>query len=203
MEQAAINIKVVPFSIIENSVRVFAAHNKLPCDEPKLYEEVEETVKRVINEFTGISLKSEFIDQLYTYINTVKEKRIITVVFYVLIPNHQINSQKKANWKIPEKIAPDSADYSVINYATQRLQWKLEYTNVVYSLLPTEFTLRDLQLAYEAILRKQLDKRNFQKKILSLRLIKKTKHIQSGNQSRPARLYSFIKHSPVITNIFS
>lgn len=198
-----VNIKVIPFSIIEYSVRVFVASNQLPYGEPRSKEEVGETVQRIVRECTGITLKEEFVDQLYTYLDTKRGERIVTVVYYVLIPHYQIKTENISVWKKIRDIASNSAEYSIISYAIQRLQWKLEYTNVVYSLLPKDFTLRELQLVYEAILNKQLDKRNFQKKILSLKLIKKTKRIQRGNQSRPARLYCFIKRTPVITNIFS
>ena len=93
-------------------------------------------------------------------------------------------------------------DKEIISYAVQRLQWKIEYTNVVYSLLPREFTLSELQLTYEAILGKELDKRNFRKKILFLKLLKDTGKKRTGTVARPASVYEFRKRSPVRVKVF-
>jgi 8-oxo-dGTP diphosphatase len=72
----------------------------------------------------------------------------------------------------------------------------LEYTNVVYSLLPKYFTFNHLQNAYEVILGQKLDKRNFRKKFLILGLIKPTNKILKGERQRPAKLYQFISRKP-------
>ena len=72
-----------------------------------------------------------------------------------------------------------------------RLNAKLEYTNIVYSLLPDEFTLGEMQKCYETILRRPLDKRNFRKKIKSLNLVIATGRKRAGKAHRPAMLYRF------------
>ena len=65
------------------------------------------------------------------------------------------------------------------------------YTNAVYAFLPKKFTLTELQVAYEAILGHELDKRNFRKKFLSLNLIHETDEMKREGAHRPARLYKF------------
>jgi len=62
----------------------------------------------------------------------------------------------------------------VIEYAIQRLKWKMEYTNLSQFILPAKFTLSELQKVYEIILNKKFDVRNFRKKIDSLHIIKET-----------------------------
>ena len=54
-----------------------------------------------------------------------------------------------------------------------------------------EFTLTEIQKTYEVILKKELDKRNFRKKIFSLNLLEKTGKKQIGKTNRPAELYKF------------
>jgi len=78
----------------------------------------------------------------------------------------------------------------------QRLRTKLSYTNIVYSLLPTEFTLADLQELYEVILHQPLDRRNFRRKILALGLLKALPKTRRGAH-RPATLYTFTRRSPM------
>ena len=57
--------------------------------------------------------------------------------------------------------------------------------------MPKKFTLSHLQHLYEAILDKELDKRNFRKKILSMNLLVDLKEQQKNVSHRPAKLYSF------------
>jgi 8-oxo-dGTP diphosphatase len=80
---------------------------------------------------------------------------------------------------------------AIVRYALERLRSKISYTNAVFALLPTQFTLSQLQTAYEAILEHTLDKRNFRKKFLSLGLIEATSEMFREGAHRPAQLYRF------------
>ena len=86
----------------------------------------------------------------------------------------------------------------VLDYARERLRNKLEYTNVAYSLLPSRFTLSQLQRVYESILGHELDKRNFRKRMLSLGIIEATGQRQAEGAGRPAQLYRFSSREPVV-----
>ena len=103
------------------------------------------------------------------------------------------------NWYSITKVPKLAFDHDkILRYALQRLRWKLEYTNVVYSLLSERFTLTELQRTYEIILGKTLDKRNFRKKILSLKILKDTKQYTKEVSHRPAKLYTFLSKAPQI-----
>jgi 8-oxo-dGTP diphosphatase len=56
--------------------------------------------------------------------------------------------------------------------------------------------MTELQRTYEIILGRKLDKRNFQKKYLSLGLIQRTTAKRQGTAHRPASLYEFSVHAP-------
>jgi 8-oxo-dGTP diphosphatase len=71
------------------------------------------------------------------------------------------------------------------------LEGKIGYTNVVWSLLPDKFTLTELREVYEALLGKKLDKRNFNRKIIFLGLLKKSGEPARRGAHRPAKLYRF------------
>ena len=75
--------------------------------------------------------------------------------------------------------------------ARERLINKLEYTDAAYSLLPKDFTMRELQRAYEAILGRSLDKRNFRRRIMATEFIAATDQVRADGPHRPARLYRF------------
>ncbi|MGB2686452.1 MAG: DNA mismatch repair protein MutT, partial [Candidatus Saccharimonas aalborgensis] len=80
---------------------------------------------------------------------------------------------------------------SIITYAQERLAAKLTYTNAVSGLLDKKFTLSQLQTAYEAVMGRLLDKRNFRKKFLTLNLIHETPDTWRDGAHRPAKLYAF------------
>ena len=75
--------------------------------------------------------------------------------------------------------------------ARQRLEWKMEYTNIARNILPERFSLTRLQEAYEIIFGRAFDKRNFRKKILSVGMLRETDELDRTSSNRPARLYEF------------
>jgi 8-oxo-dGTP diphosphatase len=55
-------------------------------------------------------------------------------------------------------------------------------------MLPSTFTLTELQKLYEAVYGKTLDKRNFRKKILALNLVEPVDEVKR-EFGRPAQMY--------------
>ena len=105
----------------------------------------------------------------------------------------------------PMAVTPGSEDlpelafdnHQVIDYALLRLRNKLEYTNVAYSLLPSAFTLRDLQAVYESIFGRRFDKRNFRRRMLSQGILRPTGKTVARGAGRPAELYEFTSRVPM------
>ena len=86
----------------------------------------------------------------------------------------------------------------VIEKALERIESKLQYSNVAYSLLPNEFTLRELQETYEAIIGKKFDRRNFRKSMLDNNIIIQNGNFRKSGPYRPAVLYKFISKVPTL-----
>ena len=160
-------------------------------------EDPENAAKRVLKEKAGIN--NVYIEQLYTFGGSGRDPRgkILTIAYFALVPRNRIEVKETPETQMPTfkaiKKLPDIAfDHNrIITYALSRLQSKLEYTNVVYSLLPKYFAFNQLQRTYEIILNKKLDKRNFRKKFVLLNLIKPTDKVLTGERQRPAKLYRF------------
>ncbi len=93
--------------------------------------------------------------------------------------------------KLPDVVAFDHRE--IIEYAHATLQKQILYSDVSKNLLPSEFTLTQLQLVHESVLGQKLDRRNFRKKLLSADLIEKTNTREANAPHRPALLYRFIK----------
>lgn len=101
-----------------------------------------------------------------------------------------------SNKNIKESIKVLKSDYiafdhlKVIYYGLLRMRNKIEYTDIVFNLLPDKFTLAELQQVFEVIMDKVYTKPNFQRKI-KLKVIS-TESIKKGG-FRPAKLYKYNK----------
>jgi 8-oxo-dGTP diphosphatase len=162
---------------------------------------VDAAVRKLVDE-TG--LKDLFLEQLYTF-NDLDDRTpggAIAVTYFALVDHTRVRLAERTEWQ-PAWFAMRSLpalafrNEQVLNYALARLRNKLEYTNVAYSLLPGRFTLSQLQRVYESILGRELDKRNFRKRMLSREIIAPTKERQAEGAGRPALLYRFASREPV------
>jgi 8-oxo-dGTP diphosphatase len=165
-------------------------------------ESLDDAARRELYEKTGV--QDLYLEQLYTFGDARRDPmaHTVAVAYFALVPYvaHELHRGEKyadIGW-FPVRSLPQLAyDHNAIAaYALQRLQAKLGYTNIVYSLLPREFTLAELQEIYQVILNQQLDRRNFRRKILALGLLKPLRKTRRGAH-RPATLYSFSRRSPM------
>jgi 8-oxo-dGTP diphosphatase len=204
---AVIATDVAIFTVQDNELRVLLIKMKkapftgtwaVPGGLVRPSESVDEGAKRILKEKTGVV--NVYLEQLYTFgkVNRDPFGRVVSVAYFALIPSGGValrttEEYADVDWfpvsKLP-KLAYDHTE--VVDCAVNRLKAKLGYTNIVYSLLPSEFTLGELQNIYEIILDRTLDKRNFRKKLFSLKLVAKTGKRQMGEANRPAELYAFV-----------
>ena len=80
----------------------------------------------------------------------------------------------------------------VIVSGISRLKNKLEYTDVVFNMMPEYFTLGELQQVYEIILGKKLLDPTFRRMIASK--VEKTNKMQTGGGHRPSVLFKYKNH---------
>lgn len=208
---AVIATDVVVFTVFEKTLQVLLIKMKkqpfdglwaAPGGLVQRGESVDASAQRQLVSKTGV--KDVYLEQLYTFGDVSRDPfgRVVSVAYFALIPNAGIklyttNEYADIAWFPVKKLPGLAYDHKkIIKTAVSRLISKLEYTNVVYSLLPNNFTLTELQDVYEIILDKKLDKRNFRKKILSLKLIKKTGKKKVGEGGRPAELFCFATRAP-------
>lgn len=71
----------------------------------------------------------------------------------------------------------------------ERLRNKVEYTDIVFNMMPEFFTLKELQQVYEIILNKKLLDPAFRRIIGSK--VEKTQYIKSGEGHRPSALFKY------------
>jgi len=161
-------------------------------------EEMEDAVKRISYEMTG--LKDIYMEQLAAFAGVKRhpEGRILTVAYMAFVRYEDVknkvkpitNYMRQAKWfamgELPE-LAFDHKD--ILLLGLKKLKVNLSYTLTPYELLPEKFTLTQLQQVYESILGESLDKRNFRKKMTNLGYLKELDECQTGVSYRAARLY--------------
>jgi 8-oxo-dGTP diphosphatase len=170
-------------------------------------ESTEAAATRFLFETTGV--KDVYLEQLYTFSNPKRDPHghVVSVAYFALVNRAHLSLRVPGtcvniDWfsvTSPPVLAYDHAE--MLQYALQRLRWKLEYTNIVYSLLPRDFTLTELQRVYETILDRPLDKRNFRKKMMGLGMLQATPRMAKIGAHRPARLYRFRRRLPMIIEV--
>ncbi len=158
---------------------------------------LEENFDNILERETWI--KWVYKEQLYTFWSPSRDGRghVISISYYALVNvNNLITNVNftKVDLVKYNEINDNEFVYDhkkIIKYAKQRLDWKLEYTNIAKDLLSPYFRIAELQNIYETILWTKIDKRNFQKKIFKLWLIKETGELDKST-NRPAKLYIFV-----------
>lgn len=158
---------------------------------------LEEAAQRELEEETNVS--QIYLEQLYTFGDKERDPRgrTVTIAYLALLRAEEVELRAATDasgvswWPISN--LPDLAfDHSeIIDSALERLRYKIAYSPCVFSLLPELFTLRDLQNAYEIILGKEIDNRNFRKKFLQTGILEDKEQLSRGKSHRPAKLYSF------------
>lgn len=157
-------------------------------------ENAEQAARRILTEKGG--LRDVYLEQLYTFSDVDRDKRnrVVSVAHLGLVrPDQAATYEHPSAHFVPvSKLSGLAYDHDEINrVAMRRLQAKLTYTNIAQFLLPRHFTLTELQMVYEEVLKKPIDKRNFRKKIQALSMVRDTGRVQEGVQNRPAALYEF------------
>jgi 8-oxo-dGTP diphosphatase len=178
----------------------------LPGGMVQIDETLDVAAKNVLEKKAGI--KGLHLEQLYSFsaLNRDVRGRIISTAYFALVDSDKFDVTTMdyyvaIEWREVDKLPVMAFDHKeMVGYGVERLRAKIEYSNIVYGLLPKEFTLTEMQNVYEAIIGHTIDKRNFRKKILALNILTETDKEQTGLKNRPAKLYKFKKRQLVITD---
>jgi 8-oxo-dGTP diphosphatase len=184
--------------LVKRGIAPFQGHYALPGGFVHQSESLEDAARRELSEETGT--RNVYLEQLYSFGDPDRDPRgrVLTVAYYALVPAGGSplkagSDAAEADWFPVAELPKLAFDHrQIIEYAIERIRNKLEYTTVGFELLPEKFTLSALQRLYEIILDKELDKRNFRRKIDALGLLKPLKEMQATGR-RPAQLFRFAK----------
>lgn len=170
-------------------------------------ETAEEAARRHLCEKSGIDTTHLYTEQLYTFSRVDRDPRgrVVAVTYLALVPWENLSDDERldsaeSQWALVKNAKRLAFDHDeVLKLALSRLRSRISYTTILAKLMPKEFTLTELEQTYESILKSNLDKRNFRKKILKLGILTPLNKKRKAGRSRPAELYSFA--SPTVTDI--
>jgi len=187
--------------LIQRGVAPFKGMWAIPGGFVRLDESLEDAARRELEEETGI--REVFLEQLYTFgkIDRDPRTRVVSVAYYALtnLIGHHVDAASDASnaaWFALEDLPDLPFDHEkILDTAIERLRGKVRYQPIGFELLPDRFTLTQLQRVYEIVLDKEIDKRNFRKKILAMEILKDTGKVEKDVAHRAARLYRFDKRA--------
>lgn len=164
-----------------------------------LYNETfEESTKTLLRDYVGLDDvytetfkafedKEEALDDKIVHVSTLALVDSVTATYKrkelenVESDWFDIDSLPKLGYNHEEVIT------SMILYLKQ----KIKTTNILKYLFPSDFTLPEMQSICEQVEEKELDRRNFRKKILALDILEDTGYKNDNTSGRPAKLYKF------------
>ena len=161
-------------------------------------ESVDDAASRTLFELTG--LRNLFMRQVGAFGNVDRDpgERVVSIAYYALINVRDYDDiLRRAHglvWMDVNEIPQLYSDHNeMVQKARKMMQQKLATEPVGFRLLPSLFTLTQLQKLYEAVNGVELDKRNFRKHVKEMDFIEKTELIDKTSSKRGAYLYRFNK----------
>jgi ADP-ribose pyrophosphatase YjhB (NUDIX family) len=162
-----------------------------------LNETVEEAAKRILQQATGLT--NLYLEQSKVYSEVKRDPgyRCMSVGMYTLIRSDQFHlvaeqNEYDSHWHSLKDLPKLVLDHKeMVLDALLNLRSKVKYHPVGFELLPEKFTIPQLQQLYEVILDKELDGRNFRKKMLSLGILKQLHEKDKSGSKKGAFLFQF------------
>lgn len=163
----------------------------------KIKESTDDAAHRIVKELTN--LNDLYLEQLkaFTDPDRVISERVITIGYYTLLNREDYNIKAglkvfEAKWhKISEMPDLIFDHKEILDYSLKHLRNRVCQAPIGFNLLPEKFTLLQLMHLYEEILGVELDKSNFRRKILHMKLLIALDEKQKDVSHRAAQLYKF------------
>ena len=159
-------------------------------------ESADDAAARVLNDLTGLT--DVYLDQLQVFSEPERDPgaRVVSLAYSALINiesyDKDLVKRHNAHWVKLDELPELIFDHlKMVDKALKRLRRKTANQPIGFNLLPEKFTLTQLQRLYEAIYQREMDKRNFRKKILSMGVLEKLEEKDKISSKRGAFLYRF------------
>ena len=188
---------VLKVLLVRRDMEPYRGYWMLPTGLLLSNETIEECSREVLYEWLG--LKDIHLENcgIYSELKRIPVERVIGSSLTGIIDIDSFNIKRKKNiesfaWFSVDEIPKVVYDHDqIIMDASKYIRKRLRQIDFLKHLFPSDFTLSELQMTYEQIIGKSLDRRNFRKKIISLDILEDTKYKNEETNGRPAKLYRF------------
>jgi len=152
--------------------------------------------------------KEAYLEQLFTFGNPSRDPgaHVISVAYLALLASLRQSSPPadkylQGSWFRVSALPELAYDHALmVKLGIARIQAKLGYTNIACNLLPRSFCFSELEALYSGVLGRELDRRNFRRRIMAMGILRRAPGVRRGNH-RPAQLYRFLKRAPQTVQI--
>ena len=195
------------FTIIDGKVKVllfkkkedpFKGYWMLPNDKLGVEQTVEMCAKASVFEYSGLKKIHLKQSDVFSEPERIQNNRTIAcsmmcLVDYDVVMYSREEREIESHWFDINEIPKMIYDHKeIVENAVEKLR-KLVPDNfdILRIFYSKDFTLPELQTTYEHLLKKQLDRRNFRKKIMKMNILEETNDKDMDTHGRPAKLYYF------------
>lgn len=162
-------------------------------------ESTDAAAHRLLNELTG--LEDIYLEQLKAFGDPDRFplRRVITIGYYALVKREDYNikagfTASDAKWYKINEIPHLIYDHNeILDYSIKHLRNKVRQTPIGFNLLPEKFTLLQLMQLYGEILGIEMDKPNFRRKILHMKLLVALEKNSKMSRTEPLNCINLIR----------
>ncbi|PJJ09903.1 ADP-ribose pyrophosphatase YjhB (NUDIX family) [Flavobacterium sp. 1] len=160
-------------------------------------ESTDAAAHRLLADLTGMD--NIYLEQLKAFGEPERfpVRRVITIGYYALVKREDYDikagfTASDAKWYKINEIPKLIYDHNeILDYSIKNLRNRVRQAPIGFNLLPEKFTLLQLMHLYEEILGIEMDKSNFRRKILHMKLLVALDEKQKDVSHRAAQLYKF------------
>jgi len=165
----------------------------LPWEAMRSDETIEETAARIARDALGSA--PNFVEQVAAYGDGRRHPSSspLSVAFLALVAAGAPAPVGGATaWFAIDDVPPLAPrQKSMLDGALHAVRARLEHSPIAFRLLPTTFTLSDLQEIYEILLGRRLHKASFRRALHAAWLVEPTDEWRSEGRGRPAQLFRY------------
>jgi 8-oxo-dGTP diphosphatase len=197
---ASYSVDAVLVTAMGNELAILLARNStererwsLPWRNPQTGETLDAAAHRVAQDALGES--PSWMEQIGAFADGRRHpsEADISVAYLGLAPHETVSPRAGYTWFQTADLPPLSPrQRGMVEAAAKSIESRLDQAPVAFRLLPTTFTLSELQQMYELLLGKRLHKASFRRALQGAWLVEPTDEWRSEGRGRPAQLFRYL-----------
>ena len=179
--------------LVQRGIEPYKGSWAFPGGFLKMNESAEEGALRELQEETG--LEGAYIRQFHTFTEPQRDprERVISIAYYALVRMQEVkggDDAADARWFALDEVPQLAFDHDrILRKAEQTLRQQIHFEPIGFELLPEEFTIKELQNLYEAILDLRFDRRSVYKKMRRLEMLEQVDEAVNPSEKKEAFLF--------------